>query len=117
MRAERYKSSVKHCVGVVSCPSTLTHRRFTEIARLRDETVQRPEPFHGPIKHCLLADQSSYDRTVNPLMNFNDDHLSSFKLAAAAHASRPDSSLKARLSSKIIDSAEQQFVTFGSGAK
>ncbi|KRX42180.1 hypothetical protein T03_5073 [Trichinella britovi] len=32
MRAERYKSSVKHCVGVVSCPSTLTHRRFTEIA-------------------------------------------------------------------------------------
>ncbi|KRX15198.1 hypothetical protein T07_1999 [Trichinella nelsoni] len=32
MQAERYKSSVKHCVGVVSCPSTLTHRRFTEIA-------------------------------------------------------------------------------------
>ncbi|KRX15181.1 hypothetical protein T07_10222 [Trichinella nelsoni] len=41
-----------------------------------------------------------------------DKLLSLSRLAAAAHASRPDSSLKARLSSKIIDIAEQQFVAF-----
>ncbi|KRX55658.1 hypothetical protein T09_6412, partial [Trichinella sp. T9] len=43
--------------------------------------------------------------------------LSLSRLAAAAHASRPDSSLKARLSSKIIDIAEQQFVAFQATVK
>ncbi|KRY88335.1 hypothetical protein T4D_16091 [Trichinella pseudospiralis] len=41
-----------------------------------------------------------------------DKLLSLSRLAAATRASRPDSSLKARLSSKIIDIAEQQFVAF-----
>ncbi|KRZ53041.1 hypothetical protein T02_5377 [Trichinella nativa] len=46
-----------------------------------------------------------------------DKLLSLSRLAAAAHASRPDSSLKARLSSKIIDIAEQQFVAFQATVK